>query len=166
VLLAPDAGTPVPFSLIGPINTRVSPDRPIFTWHPYPGAMAYQVLVTSVALDPLARSPRITATEWQPAAALPRGVVLLWQVRAWHGGEMISAPAPPAPPARFAIAGEAVAARLDELRTSPRPSHLLAAILCAREGLREEAANEMRMLARENPGSPLVGKLATAPPAQ
>ena len=113
VLLAPDAGAPAPFSLIGPIDTRVLSDRPIFTWHPHPGATAYQVLVTSESLDPLARSERITATQWQPAAALPRGVVLLWQVRAWLGGEMVSAPAPPAPPARFAIAG----------KPSPRASH-------------------------------------------
>jgi hypothetical protein len=166
VLLAPDSGAPAPFSLIGPINTRVLSDRPVFTWHPYPGATAYQVLVTSDTLDPLARSQRVTATEWQPAAALPRGVVLLWQVRAWRGGEMVSAPAPPAPPARFAIAGEAIAVRLAQLRTSPRPSHLLAAVLCAREGLRDEAAQEVRALARENPQSPLIGKLAAGHLAQ
>jgi hypothetical protein len=162
ILLAPDAGAPATFSLIAPIDTRVLPDRPVFTWHPYPGATAYQVLVTSVALDPLARSERIAATEWQPTAALPRGVVLLWQVRAWRGGEMVSAPAPPAPPARFAIAGEAIAARIGQLRTSPQPSHLLAAVLCAREGLRDEAAAETQILARENPGSPLMGKLAAS----
>jgi anti-sigma factor RsiW len=166
VLLAPDTGAPAPFSLIGPIDTRVLSDRPIFTWHPHPGATAYQVLVTSESLDPLARSERITATEWQPAAALPRGVVLLWQVRAWLGGEMVSAPAPPAPPARFAIAGEAIAARLAQLRKSPRPSHLLAAVLCAREGLRDEAAQEVQALVRENPGSPLIWKLAAGQPAR
>jgi len=166
VLLAPDAGGPAPFSLIGPIDTRVLSDRPVFTWRPHPGATAYQVLVTSDTLDPLARSERIAATEWQPAAALPRGVVLLWQVRAWRGGEMVSAPAPPAPPARFAIAGEAVAARLAELRKSSQPSHLLAAVLCAREGLRDEAAQEIRELARENPGSPLIGKIEAGQPAR
>jgi hypothetical protein len=166
VLLAPDAGAPAPFSLIGPIDTRVLSDRPVFTWHPHPGATAYQVLVTSESLDPLARSERTAATQWQPAAALPRGVVLLWQVRAWLGREMVSAPAPPAPPARFAIAGEAIAARLAQVRTSPRPSHLLAAVLCAREGLRDEAAQEVQALAQENPGSPLIGKIEAGQPAR
>jgi hypothetical protein len=159
VLLAPDAGAPAAFSLIGPLHTKVLSDRPVFTWNPSPGARAYQVVVTNEALDPLARSGRITATEWQPETPLPRGAALFWQVRAWRGGEMVSAPAPPAPPARFQIAGEAIALRLAQLRTAPGASHLLAAVLCAREGLRDEALQELAMLARENPNSPLIGQL-------
>jgi hypothetical protein len=34
-----------------------------------------------------------------------------------------------------------------------------AAVICAREGLREEAAKEIRILVRENPDSPLIGSL-------
>jgi hypothetical protein len=85
--------------------------------------------------------------------------MLFWQVRAWRGEEMVSAPAPPAPPARFEIAGEQVAARVEQLRSAPHASHLLAAALCASEGLKEEAAAEMQALERENPGSALVGSL-------
>lgn len=166
VLLSPTAAPQPPFSPIGPMNTRVLPDRPVFTWQPYPGASYYEVLVTSEKLDPLARSGRITATQWQPETPLPRDTVLLWQVRAWHNGEMTSTPAPPAQPARFEIAGAQTAARLEQLRASPRPSHLLAAVLCAQEGLREEAAKEMQALARENPDSPLVGSLESGPPAR
>ena len=162
VLLAPDATAHPLFSLIAPIHTRVIPDRPVFTWQSYPGASAYQVLVTNENLDPLARSGRMAVTEWQPGSPLPRGVILLWQVRAWRGGEMVSAPAPPAPPARFEIAGERIAARLEQLRKSPRPSHLLMAVICAREGLRDETAKEMQSLARENPDSALVRSLRTS----
>lgn len=164
VLLTPDTtGTQVQFSLTGPVDTRVLSDRPAFTWTPYPGASGYQVLVTSEKFDPLARSGRISGTQWQPENPLPRGVTLLWQVRAWKGADMISAPAPPAPPARFEIASERIAGRLEQLRASPKPSHLLAAVLCAREGLREEASKELQMLARENPDSPLVESLQTSP---
>jgi hypothetical protein len=141
-------------------------DRPVFTWQPWPGASAYQVLVTGENLDPLARSGRIAATQWQPEAPLPRGITLLWQVRAWHNGEMVSVPAPPAPPARFEIASEQIAVRLEQLRTSPRPSHLLAAVFAAREGLREEAAMEMQTLARENPNSQLIRNLQASAPAR
>jgi hypothetical protein len=94
--------------------------------------------------------------EWQPETPLPRDVVLLWQVRAWHGAGMVSAPAPRA---RFELVAAAFAARLEKLRTAPRPSHLLAAVLCAREGLRDEAAKEIQILGRENPCSPLIGSL-------
>jgi hypothetical protein len=155
VLLGRNAAPP-PFSLTAPIDVRVLSDRPMFTWKPCAGAAAYQVVVTNERLDPLARSARITATQWQPQTPLPRGATLLWQVRAWHAGEMVSAPAPPAPPARFQIVEAQVAARLEQLRELPRPSHLLAALLCAREGLRDEAAAELRILAEENPGSPLI----------
>jgi hypothetical protein len=166
VLLTPDAASAQPFSLIGPIHTKVLSDRPAFTWQAYQGATAYQVLVTNEALDPLARSGRITATRWQPGTPLPRGSILLWQVRAWHGAEMVSAPAPPAPPARFEIVSDRIAARLEELRNSPRPSHLLAAVICAREGLRDEADDEMQILVRENPDSPLVRRLQASPGAR
>jgi hypothetical protein len=158
VLLSLPSNAPqAPFAPIGPMNTRVLSDRPVFAWQPYPGASAYEVLVTNEKLEPLARSGRTTATQWQPETPLPRATVLLWQIRAWHNGEMVSTPAPPAQPARFEIAGTAVAARLDQLRAQPRPSHMLAAVLCAQEGLRDEAAKEIQALARENPASPLVG---------
>jgi len=160
VLLSPDAGSGArQFSLSGPVNTRVLPDRPVFTWQPSPGASAYQVVVTNEKLDPLARSGRIKDQQWQPEMPLPRGILLLWQVRAWHGDEMVSAPAPPAPPARFEIASEQIAARLREIRQGPKPSHLLAAVLCAREGLGAEAEMELQALARENPDSALIGSL-------
>jgi hypothetical protein len=123
--------------------------------------------VTNESLDPLARSGRIVATEWQTDTPLPRGVTLLWQVRAWlAGGEMVSAPAPPAPPARFVIVPQSVATRLEQLRLSPQNSHLLAAAIAAHEGLGDEAAKELQLLAAENPGSPLVAKLMTSPPAR
>jgi hypothetical protein len=166
VLLGPDAGVAASFALLSPIDTRVLSDRPVFTWKPYPGAAHYQVIVTNEALDPLARSGMIPDTTWRPETRLPRNTILLWQVRAWHDGEMISTPAPPAPPARFEIAAQPIADRLQQLRTSPRSSHLLAAVLCAREGLRDEAAQEIAILARENPGSPLIGSLQSAPPVR
>jgi hypothetical protein len=159
-MLLAAGGASASFSLTGPLDTRVLSDRPVFSWQADPGATAYQVVVTNESLDPLARSGRISATQWQPEAALPRGAVLMWQVRAWRGGEMTSAPAPPAPPARFEIAGAEVAGRIEMLRALPRPSHLLLAVICAREGLRDDAAKELQELARANPDSPLVRSLS------
>ena len=159
VLMGAGNAAPPPFAPLGPLNVRVLSDRPVFTWQPYAGAEHYQVLVTNENFDPLARSGMIAVTAWQPEKALPRGVRLLWQVRAWRGGEMVSAPAPPAPPARFEIAGEQIAAWIEQVRSAPQPSHLLAAVLCAQAGLREEAARELEALARENPDSKLVASL-------
>jgi len=85
---------------------------------------------------------------------LPRSIPLLWQVRASRGNDMVSTPAPPV---RFEIVGVELAGRLEQLRTSPRPSHLLAAVLLAHAGVRHEADDELQALASENPGSGLLG---------
>lgn len=167
VLLAPGKPGQALFSLSEPVNMRVLSDRPVFSWSARSGGSAYQVVVTNESLDPLARSGRIQATHWQPDAPLPRGEALLWQVRVWvNGGGTEVAPAPPAPPARFEIAGAAVATRIGELRAAAQPPHLLIAVLAAHEGLREEAARELRLLAAENPGSPLVESLMAGQPGR
>ncbi len=161
VLLGPGSAAP-PNAPLGPLNSRILTYTPRITTQAMSGAENNQVLVTNQNLEPLARSAMITSTEWQPETALPRGVMLLWQVRAWKGGEMVSAPAPPAPPATFELADAQTAARIEQLRSGPQPSHLLAAILCAQAGLREDAVQELQALARENPDSKLVGSLENA----
>jgi hypothetical protein len=155
----PESAGTARFSLIAPLNSRLLDDRPTFSWHPEAGAKEYQVVVTSEALDVVARSPRLAATEWRPESGLPRAAVLFWQVRAWRGGTEVTAPAAPDPPARFEIASAEVAKRIAELRAAPRSSHLLLAVVCAREGLRAEALQELAALAAENPGVPVVEKL-------
>jgi len=160
VLLGAPVAPPA-FEPTGPLNIYVLSDRPTFSWQPYAGAESYQVLVTNENLDPLARSPMLTSTQWRPDTSLPRGAILLWQVRAWKAGEMVSAPAPPAPPARFEIVAADLAARIEQVRNAPQPSHLLAAVLCAQAGLKDEAAKELQALARENPDSKVVGGMTT-----
>lgn len=161
-LRAPGAAPRPEFSLIGPVDAEVLSDRPVFTWQAGRGITAYEVVVTNESLDPLVRSGKIVETHWQPATALPRGVTLLWQVRASRGAETVIVPAPPDPPAEFRIVPSDVAARIEQLRASDRPSHLLIAVLCARAGLRDEAQREIAALARENPASPLVRSLQAA----
>ncbi len=151
VLRGAPAAAPSGFRVVAPLDTRVLEDRPRFGWEPEPGARQYQVVVTDQSLQVLARSQRVSGTEWQPPVALPRGVVLLWQVRALGGATEITTPAPPDPPARFEIASAEVAARILSLRAAPQPSHLLLAVICAHAGLREEAARELALLGRENP---------------
>ena len=151
-LRAPGGSSKPEFSLTRPLNTTVLADRPDFVWEPGRDVTAYEVVVTNEALEPLARSGRIQMTHWQPDTGLPRGVILLWQVRAWRGETMVSVPAPPAPAARFEIAGQDAAGRIAQLRASAHPSHLLIAILCAHEGLQAEEAKELQILAAENPG--------------
>lgn len=147
------------FALVTPVGIHVLDDRPVFSWQPDPGATAYDVVVTNESLEPIARSGKILGTEWQPMTPLPRGAVLLWQVRASRPGATVTVPAPPLPPARVEIASAATALRIEQLRAAPNYSHLLAATICAHEGLPAETTKELRALAQENPGSPLVESL-------
>jgi hypothetical protein len=49
--------------------------------------------------------------------------------------------------------------RIRQLRASRHPSHLLMAVIFARESLYPQAESELQILARENPGSALVQSL-------
>jgi len=157
VLRGPEDG--VGFDLLAPVGMRVLSDRPRFRWQALPGAAAYRVTVFAEDEHVVAESGPLTIPEWQPATPLPRGQRLAWQVTAIRGGDRIVEPAPPQPRAILEpIAGPA-AVRIDAARAQAAPSHLLLAILYAREGLRVEAAHELSWLAAANPGAPLVGRL-------
>ena len=68
-LRAPEGSSKPEFSLTSPLNTKVLADRPDFVWEPGRDVTAYEVVVTSEALEPLARSGKIQMTHWQPETA-------------------------------------------------------------------------------------------------
>jgi hypothetical protein len=150
------------FALIGPVQVKVLSDRPEFSWEPSRNVSACEVVLTNEALGPVAHSEKTRATTWRPVVPLPRGVVLLWRVQAWHGGSLRIVAASSEPVARFEIASQDLANRIGELRASDHPSHLLIAAICAHEGLREEASKEIQMLGGENPGSALIDNLKSS----
>ena len=106
----------------------------------------------------LASGP-LTSTEWTPAKALPRGRTYLWQVTARAGGQRVTAPAPPAPEARFEIAGPDVMAEVEKRRAQAPGSHVVAALALVEAGLLDDAESELDALATDNPGSPEVARL-------
>ena len=120
-----------------PSGIVVEETQPHFTWPETRGA-TYVVSVFD-GETPVAASGPITVARWTPPKPLPRGRTYTWQVEA---GEQ-PFPTPPAPPARFRIAG---AREHDDLRTVRRThpdDHLLLAVLYARAGLEREAAREL-----------------------
>jgi hypothetical protein len=90
---------------------------------------------------------------------LARGRTYLWQVTALAGGRRITAPAPPAPEARFEVAGAEVLATVEARRAQAAASHLVAVIALVEAGLLDEAETEVAALAVDNPGSPEVDRL-------
>ena len=154
---------PIPaFAPQSPLGTRVGTDRPTFRWTPHPGARTYEVAVFDTDLRKQLGSGPVAGTEWTPARGLPQGRTYLWQVTALAGGERVTAPAPPAPEARFEVAGPAVLAEVEKRRAQAPASHLVATIAFVQAGLLDDAEAELRALAADNPGSPEVTRLREA----
>ena len=119
----------------------------------------WEVVVVDDDLNEVARSGKLRTTEWQPSQPLPRQRPLKWQVAAEGKGERTIAPRPPEPSLEFEIISEDAARRIETARAGDHPSHFVLAVLYAQEGLKDEAAAEMKQVAALNPKSALVESL-------
>jgi hypothetical protein len=137
---------------LSPVATAVAADRPTFRWRPVPGATAYRTSVFDAGYRPVAESGWIEAPEWTPERPLPAGEALSWQVTARLGDREATAPAPPAPEARFRVGAPAELAPALEA-AGRTDSRLARAVLFAGAGLVEAAEVELAALAAANPGS-------------
>jgi len=156
-LMGPEAAAT--FALRSPLGTRVGADRPTFRWRPHPAATRYEVAVFDADLQKQLASGPVATTEWTPPTPLARGRTYLWQVTALAGGQRVTAPAPPAPEARFAVAGADVMAEVEKRRAQAPGSHLVAVLSLVEAGLLDDAEAELAALAADNPGSPEVARL-------
>ena len=147
----------VTFALRAPIGVIVRTARPAFRWQPLAGATSYTVAVLDPDFHVIATSPALNATSWTPPQSLPRDRTYLWQVTAQLGVRQITAPAAPAPEARFRILATAQAEALERAERSD--SHLLLGLRYAQVGLLAEAERELKGLRADNPQAPLVNKL-------
>lgn len=147
------------FSVLAPIGVVLRSDRPLFRWQAVAGASNYTVAVFDEDFNAVQNSGSLTQTQWHAAQPLPRGRILLWQVTAHVGDKQITAPAAPAPEARFQILAAKSAAELQRAQREFPNSHLLLGTLYAQAGLIEEAAREFQALQAENPQSTVIKKL-------
>jgi hypothetical protein len=142
-----------------PLGTVVESDRPTFRWRPLTGARGYIVAVYDSRLDKVAASPTLTTTEWRPALPLRRGVTYSWQITALGDGLERTAPAPPAPEARFKVLEQEQVEALAQARRRVPRSHLLLAMQFAAAGLLDDAERELRALVSVDPDSRLAREL-------
>lgn len=139
--------------IIGPAGRVVESDRPSFSWRAIRGATGYTVAVFDGRYRLVAKSDRLSTTEWTCPLALRRGATYTWQVTAFRDGEAIVSPSPPSPEARFMVLGQAAAGELERARHLHPVSHLTLGVLYARAGMAAEAEREFRALAEDNPDS-------------
>jgi len=123
--------------LLAPVGVVLDDPRPRFRWTAVEGA-TYEVAVFDGDRR-VTGSDTLTAAEWRPARALPRGRTYVWQVTVMRGDETEILPPPSAPRALFHVISAAQQHALAEAQARHPDDHLLHAILFAEAGLQSEA---------------------------
>jgi hypothetical protein len=145
------------FVVLAPAGTVLLTDKPAFRWSTMEGATGYVVEVYDDQFKLVATSPQITDASW--TTTLARGKIYSWQVKALKDGQEFTSPRPPAPQAKFRILDQAKANELARARRVHGNSHLTLALLYAEAGLIREAEQELRLVRRSNPNSPVARAL-------
>ncbi len=105
-------------------------------------------------------SPKLDGRDWTPESGLPRGEILSWSIVEVRDGREKAYPEPPAPPAVFEIVPAEAAREIEEARRTG--SRMLSALALWRAGVIDEAASEFERLRHENPGIPVIDRLAAS----
>ncbi len=143
--------------VIEPVGKVLMTDRPTFRWSPMEGA-TFVVEIYDSRFNLVDTSPQLTEHSWA-SAALARGKVYAWQVKATKDGQEFTSPRPPAPQARFRILDQAKASELARAKRDYSSSHLALGLLYAEAGLLKEAEQELRALQKANPDSKIARNL-------
>lgn len=153
-------GTGASFAPRSPVGKVVRGTRPAFSWSPLAGARSYTVAVVDAKFRPVTQSPALNQTSWTTDAPLARGGVYSWQVTATlEDGAEVTAPAAPAPQARFRVLDADANDRLTRLEKAAPNSRLARGVSYAQAGLLDEAEVELKELLKENPGSQVARDL-------
>lgn len=156
------SSTAAAFRLTAPVATLVRSDRPTLQWTSHPRARGYEVAVFSEEEVKVAAVRTAAVTEATLPSSLERGRTYLWQVAALTAEGRIVAPAPPEPPARFRVLGKGESAALESALRAAGDSDLVAGILLARAGVRDEAEARLARLQAANPESAEAARLLAA----
>jgi len=146
------------FGLLGPSGTVVATDRPSLRWQALTGATSYTVSVFDADFNLVTRSTPITVTQWT-TPSLRRGKLYSWEVVAVSNGQEVRSPVAPAPRAQFKILESEKLLELTNLKKHSPISHLTLGLTYARFGLLGEAEEQLQILVRENPNSPVATRL-------
>jgi hypothetical protein len=146
------------FDLLSPVGTGVVNDRPRFEWQMVDRADGYEVTVFDERSNTVARSPMVTTTDWVTVEPLARDRTYVWQVTAHRGAETITAPVPPASPARFRVIDRRSAEALERLETQYSQSHVLLGLLYMQSGVVGAAATHLRQVQSTDPNAALASR--------
>ena len=146
------------FNLVSPVGTGIVSDRPRFEWQMVVPSDGYVVTIFDEQSNAVARSPTVTTAGWSPTDPLVRDRTYVWQVTAHRGAETITAPVPPASPARFHVIDARSAEVLERLETQYPQSHVLLGLLSMQSGVVGAAAAHLRQVQPTDPNAALASR--------
>jgi hypothetical protein len=144
---------------IAPLGCIVVDDRPTLEWSPLPGVTHYRAELFDSHFQAVAAGDVLRATRWTVDVPLRRGETYVWQVTGFANDREVTAPAPPAPMARFAVLDASRARTIGRLMAQLPPSHLALGIAYAEAGALPDAEREFRALVDENRDSDSAQRL-------
>lgn len=156
---ATSAGPGGRFALQAPVGIVVESDQPVLRWQPLAGAASYRVAIFDQDFAEVAHSGALTTTEWRLPRSLKRGGVYSWQVTASTDKGAVTAPAAPAPEAKFKVVEPEKAAELAGARRTHGDSPLVLGVLYAEAGLVAEAEEQLQKVVAANPRSAVAKRL-------
>lgn len=161
---------PVPRSVRGPAGEAahatlepagvvVRSTRPLVQWTSFAHA-TYVVVLQRWGSKDLIESPRLSAAQWHVDRDLVRGATYEMQVGITRDGKRWIVPAPPEPRALFRILEADRQTELARAEQKYPQDHLLIAVLDARAGLFDDAAEQLDRLAQSG-NAALAARLRT-----
>lgn len=139
-----------------PTNTIIQTDKPTLRWTASKTAEAYRIEIADESFRRVAQSENLPALtqSWTASAALKRGQVYTWTIRAVNkGGELSSLTSQ----GKFKVLSEEKVRELKQLKA--RRSHLALGLFYAHEGMIGEAEREFSILLKRNPKSSVLKNL-------
>lgn len=147
------------FRLLKPLGTVVETTQPTLRWMKFSDAIHYEVSVSNADGEVVQRTT-VYGADWRPAAALARGQVYQWQVRAiTRNGQEIKSPPVGQPDAKFRVLDQNTFNELELARKGYPHSHLVLGTVYAKAGLINEARREFRALLDANPESQISRRI-------
>ncbi|HEX8409822.1 MAG TPA: hypothetical protein VF883_13255 [Thermoanaerobaculia bacterium] len=144
--------------IVEPAGVVVETARPTFAWR-VQSATEARVQIFDRGYTLVRESPPLQTTSWQPREPLPRGATYRWQVVLRDAsGEPVAWPAPPEPPAQFAVISARGARELADARTAG--DAVAEGLIAMREGLVAEGARILARHAAAHPRSAEAARLA------
>jgi hypothetical protein len=142
---------------MSPVGVVIDSTTPTLKWRAAEGR--YVVSVYD-GFERVAQSGLLRSREWRVPLPLKRGRTYAWQVEVHRDGSVELLSPPPAPPAYFRVLDEKTSSSIADARRRFSGDPLLLGVLYARAGMQDQAMEQLRSYAAQDPADSKRAALA------